>query len=247
MLTGLSYKKSENYLQSPNIPMQKVVLITGASSGIGREIATLFLTKGYALILSGRNEKGFEVFKGNPHVTIVIGDITEKRTLDKLVDIVTNKYKRLDILVNNAGITFIQPFEQNTEKQLNQIIETNLKAPILLTHALYEIMKKQKSGTIVMINSAAGKKGYPNHTLYSTTKFGLSGFAESLRQEAKKHNIRVLSIHPGGVKTNLYNKLEEKPDVSAYMDATKVADIIVYLTETSELSPDEMSISRMSK
>lgn len=227
--------------------MKKVVLITGASSGLGKDIARVFLKKGYVLILSGRKREGFEEFQGNPQVEIVVGDITKEETRDKLVDLVINNYKRLDILINNAGITFIQPFEQNTEEQLDEILNTNLKAPILLTQTLYDTMKAQKGGTIVIINSAAGKQGYPNHTLYSTTKFGLSGFAQSLRQEAKKHNIRVLSIHPGGLKTNLYDKLPEKPDTSAYMETSKVAEIIVYLAETSDLSPDEISISRMSK
>lgn len=223
------------------------MLVTGASNGLGKEIARQFLAKGYLLILSGRNARGFDEFKNNARVETVVGDITKKETRDKLVGLIINKYKRLDVLINNAGITFIQPFEQNTEAQLDEIININLKAPILLTKALYDTMKAQKGGTIVIINSAAGKQGYANHTLYSTTKFGLSGFAQSLRQEAKKHNIRVLSIHPGGVKTNLYDKLPEKPDTSAYMEASKVADIIVYLSETSDLSPDEISISRMSK
>ena len=227
--------------------MKKVVLITGASHGLGKEIAKLFLAKNYALILSGRKEEGFKDFKDKEDIDIVVGDITKKEIRNKLVELVTDKYKRLDVLINNAGITFIQPFEQNTEEQLFEIIETNLKAPILLTHALYATMKTQQFGTIVIINSAAGKQGYPNHTLYSTTKFGLSGFAQSLRVEAKKHNIRVISVHPGGIKTNLYDKLPEKPDTTSYMEAAKVADMIVYLSETSDLSPDEISISRMSK
>lgn len=142
---------------------------------------------------------------------------------------------------------FIQPFEENTKDQLEQIIEINLKVPILLTHDLYEVMKSNSSGTIIFINSSAGKQGYPNHTLYSTSKFGLAGFAQSLRQEAKQHNIRVISIHPGGIKTSLYEKLHKKPDTSGYMDAEKIAEMIVYLSETEGFSPDEIVISRLSK
>jgi short-subunit dehydrogenase len=227
--------------------MKKVALVTGASSGIGREIAKQFLQKGYSLILSGRNNKGFDYAEGNADVDMVLGDITEAQTRKKIADLVVNKYKRLDILINNAGITFIQPFEENTEEQLEEIYTINLKAPMLLTQDLYETMKSQKSGTIVFINSAAGKQGYPNHTMYSTMKFGLNGFSQSLRQEAKKYGIRVLSIHPGGVNTDLYSNLKDKPDVAQYMSPTKVAEIIVYLSETSELSPDEISISRTSK
>ena len=227
--------------------MQKVVLITGASSGIGKEIAKLFLRKNYILVLCGRNEAGFEEFKNEKNVERIMGDITKKETRTNIAEIVKTKYKKLDILVNNAGITFIQPFEQNTEEQLDQIIETNLKAPMLLTHDLYDVMRSQKSGTIMFINSSAGKQGYANHTMYSAAKMGLNGFSQSLRLEAKKHGIRVISIHPGGVKTNLYNKLNEKPDINAYMDATKLAEIIVYLAETEELSPDEILINRMTK
>ena len=227
--------------------MKKVAVITGASSGIGREIAQLFLEKDYKLVLSGRNEKGFEYVKNRTNVDIILGDITKNETRKKIGDVVANKHKQLDILINNAGITFIQPFEDNTEEQLDTIFETNLKAPMLLTHDLYGIMKMQKSGTIVFINSAAGKQGYPNHTLYSAMKFGLNGFSQSLRQEAKKQGVRVLSIHPGGVNTALYHNLKDKPDVGQYMDPKKVAEMVVYLSETTELSPDEISISRMTK
>jgi short-subunit dehydrogenase len=108
-------------------------------------------------------------------------------------------------------------------------------------------MKSQQFGTIVFINSAAGKQGYFNHSLYSATKFGLNGYAQSLKLEAKKNGIRVISVYPGGVKTNLYRDVKEKPDTSEYMDADKVAEIVVFLAETEALSPDEISISRMSR
>lgn len=227
--------------------MSKVILITGASSGIGKEITKLYLKKNYSLILSGRNKEGFDYVQNKPNIDVVLGDITKKETRDKLVALVKNKYKKLDVLINNAGITFVQPFEENTEQQLDTIFETNLKTPILLTHDLYEFMKTQKNGTIVFMNSTAGKQGYPNHTMYSSMKFGLNGFTQSLRAEAKKYGIRVLSIHPGGVNTSLYRSLKEKPDVNQYMKASKLAEIIVYLSETSELSPDEITINRMSK
>ncbi len=227
--------------------MKKVALVTGASNGIGKEIAKLLLKKDYSLVLSGRNEKGFDYTKNTEHVDVVIGDITRKEMRDRLADLVTDKYGRLDLLVNNAGITFIQPLEENTEEQLNSIYEINLKTPILLTQQLYPIMKKQNAGTIAFINSSAGKQGYPNHTMYSTMKFGLNGFSQALRMEAKKHGIRVISVHPGGVNTGLYSHLVEKPDVEQYMSAEKLAQVIVYLCETEGLSPDEITINRMTK
>ncbi len=227
--------------------MNKVALVTGASSGIGKEIAKLYLEKGYSLILSGRNEQGFDYAKGKANVNVVLGDITKSEIRKKIVDLVKNKYKRLDILINNAGITFVQPFEDNTEEELNTIFEISLKTPILLTHDLYETMKIQKSGTIVFINSSAGRQGYPNHTMYSAMKFGLNGFSQSLRHEAKKYGIRVMSVHPGGVKTTMYKNAKIQPDVNEYMDPKKLAEVVVYLSETSQLSPDEIVINRMTK
>ncbi len=225
---------------------KKVVVITGASSGIGKEAARLFAEKGYFLILSGRNEKELEEFK-DKNAEIVIGDITFEEIQNQIVNLIKNKYQRVDILVNNAGITYIQPFEKNTKDQVDRIVETNLKAPIFLTQKIYPIMVDQNFGHIIFTNSTAGKEPKLNHTLYSATKFGLSGFARTLRLEAKKHNIRVTSLHPGGVKTKLYDNVDPKPDISTYMDPKKVAEILIYLAETQDLSPDEVVINRMAK
>lgn len=227
--------------------MNRIVLVTGASSGIGHEITKLLLQKGYHCILSGRNESEFSDLKDYANAEIVLGDLTHEETRQRLVALVKDKYKRLDILVNNAGITYIQPVEENTKEQLEIILETNLKAPILLTQSLYPLMKAQGSGTIVFMNSAAGKQGYLNHTLYSTTKFALNGFAQSLRLEAKKYGVRVLSIHPGGVNTHLYDQLKDKPKIEEYMSPEKVAEVVIYLSETEGISPDELILSRMTK
>lgn len=225
----------------------KVVVITGASSGIGKEIAKLYLQKDYSLILNGKNADGLKEFQGNSNVDLVIGDIAKEEVQNEIKNIVENKHKRIDILVNNAGITYIQPLEENTRQQLDELIEINLKAPILLTQKLYPLMVRQKSGHIFIVNSTAGKEGKENHTMYCSAKFGLSGFAQSLRLEAKKHNIRVTSFHPGGVKTALYDNLKVKPDTSSFMDPAKVAEVLVYLSETEGLSPDEIVLNRLLK
>lgn len=228
--------------------MKKVVVVTGASGGLGREVAKLYLNKGYAVIVTARDESKLNDFKSHQHAEIVVGDITDEKTRIAIRDLVEAKFKRIDILVSNAGITFIQPFETNTNEQLDEIIGTNLKAPMKLTQLLYPYMVKQKSGHIVFVNSSAGKAPNLYHTMYNATKFGLSGFAASLRLEAKKHNIRVTSFHPGGMKTDFYKNLSEnKPDLSTFMDPVKVAEVLVYLTETEGLSPDEIVLNRLSK
>jgi len=227
--------------------MKKVVVLTGASSGFGKEIAKLLLKKGnYYLILTGRNEKGFADFTDSSDVTLVLGDITKKTTIDMIENAVLEQ-GRIDILINNAGIIMIQPFMQNTEMQLDEIFAINLKAPMLLTHRLYPIMVKQQSGLIVNINSVVGKEAKANHTMYSVVKFGLKGFADALRLEARSNNIRVMNFHPGGINTNLYRNLPDVPK-EKYMDPTKLAETLVHLLEVDpSLSPDEIVINRMTK
>jgi short-subunit dehydrogenase len=227
--------------------MKKVVVITGASSGFGKEVAKLLLQKGnYYLILTGRNEKGFEEFKNSLDVTIIVGDITKKTTID-LIEHTVKDQKRIDILINNAGITFINPFTQNSEQKIDNLLAVNLKAPMILTQRFYPLMVQQHSGHIININSAAGKEGKPNHTIYSAAKFGLKGFTDSLRHEAKLHNIRVTSFHPGGINTPLYRNLPEIPK-EKYMDPAKVASLLIAVIETDpSISPDEIVINRMTK
>jgi len=227
--------------------MKKVVVITGASSGFGKELAKLLLQKGtYQLILTGRNESGFAEFKNADDVTLIVGDLTKKQTLD-LIEHTVKEQKRIDILINNAGITFINPFTENSEQKIDDLLAINLKAPMLLTQRLYPLMVEQQSGHIVNINSAAGKEGKPNHTIYSAAKFGLKGFTDALRVEAKPHNIRVTSFHPGGINTPFYRNLPEVPK-EKYMDAKKVASLLLHVLETDpSISPDEIVVNRMTK
>ena len=113
--------------------MKKVVVITGASSGFGKEVAKMLLQKGcYYLILTGRNEKGFAEFKSSPDVTIIVGDLTKKTTID-LIEHAVKEQNHIDILINNAGITFINPFMQNSKEKIDELLEINLKAPMVLT------------------------------------------------------------------------------------------------------------------
>ncbi len=225
--------------------MKKVVVITGASSGIGFELAKLFRNKDHVLVLGGRSEKGLEIFKNDPSIVLVTGDLTHESTIRKIAKICESKYKRIDILINNAGISNIQPFETVSTEQIENIISTNLLSHMKLTHLLYPLMQKQKSGHIVFVNSSAGTEPKLHHSLYCASKYGLSGFAKALRLEAKKYHIRVTNVYPGGVKTNLYQLLPHPPDITNFMDPKKIAETIVFLTETEGISPDEIIINRI--
>jgi uncharacterized protein len=226
--------------------MQKIVVITGASSGLGKATATLLLDKDYHLILTGRNKKGLAAFTSKKNATVIVGDITDKKTLDEIEHEVKKRGK-IDILINNAGIIYIQPFAENTQEQLDELLAIDLKAPMLLTQRLYPFMVKQHSGHIININSTTGKVAKANHTLYSAAKFGLKGFTDALRAEANAHNIRVTSFHPGGMNTEFYDELTGVP-VEKFMDPKEIANILVHILETDPaISPDEIVINRMTK
>lgn len=229
--------------------MQKIVVITGASSGLGKEVAKLYQQKGnYTLILCGRNEKGLEEFKKDPKITLVVGDLTKKDTLDAIEKEVKETFgSRIDILINNAGIIYIKPFEENTSEELDRLLDIDLKAHMLLTQRIYPYMVAQKAGHIINVNSTSGKEARANHTMYNAAKFGLTGFTNALRFEAKKHNIRVTSFHPGGMNTEFYDEMEGVP-VESYMDPKKIAEILVYLSEIDpSIAPDEILLNRMTK
>jgi len=229
--------------------MRKNVLITGASSGLGKEIAKIYLQKrNYTLILNGKNVKAFGLFKNEKNVSIIIGDLTKKETIDSIEKEILNTFNgHVDILINNAGIIYIKPFEEITTIELDNLLDIDLKAHILLTQRIYPFMVSQKSGHIINVNSTSGKEARANHTMYNAAKFGLMGFTNALRIEAKKFNIRVTGFHPGGMKTEFYDNMKNIP-TETYMDPKKIAEILVYLTEIdSSIAPDELVLNRMLK
>lgn len=170
--------------------MQKVVVITGASSGLGKELAELYLAKNYQLVLTGRKEEGFAEFNKKNNIEIILGDLRKTEVIEQIAKVVSEKYKRIDILINNAGVIYLNPIEENTEQIIDELLSIHIKAPILLTQKLFGLMKSKKSGQIINIVSTSGKEGKTNSTVYCAAKFGLDGFTKALRLEAKKYNIR---------------------------------------------------------
>lgn len=228
--------------------MKPVIIITGASSGLGKEVAKLLQQKQkYHLILCGRNAKGFTEFKNNPDISIVLGDITVNETLTLIVETVKQNGNRVDVLINNAGIIYLNPFEENTPEKLEKLLTIDLMAPMLLTQRLYPFMVTQQSGHIINVNSTAGKEGKPNHTMYCAAKWGLTGFTNALRLEAKHHGIKVTSFHPGGMNTAFYDEMTGVA-TEKFMDPQKIAAILLTIIETDpSISPDEIVLNRMTK
>jgi len=226
------------------------ILITGASKGLGREMALAFAKAGGNLVLSARNAQLLEEVKQGAEqlggqCVLLAGDITDENVLQSLARLGIEK--QVDVLVNNAGMLSIEPLENVPFEHIARLLELNLVAPIKLTRALLPMLKTRKLGTIVNINSLGGRKPVLNHAIYCASKYGLNGFAEALKLEIKGQGIRILNVSPGKMATDLFRSAGKQMDTAAFIPPAEVAEAIVYLLGMSpNCGPAELGIDRMS-
>jgi len=185
----------------------KVVWITGASSGIGEALAGAFSNKGARLILSARNEARLNevrqtCLQPDKHLVVPL-DLTDTDSLQATCTEVLNRFGKIDILVNNSGVSQRSLAAQTGMDVDRRIMETNFFGTIALTKAVLPSMLEKKSGHIVVISSVAGKLGTPLRSSYSASKHALHGFFDSLRAETWKQGIHVTIVCPGFIRTNI--------------------------------------------
>ena len=228
----------------------KWILITGASKGLGREMALLFAEAGANLILTARStelldELKTRVIAGGGECITVAGDLRDSAVLESVKSLCIEK--QIDILVNNAGVVDITKLEGVSDERVDEVIELNLVVPIKLTKAVIEMFKNRKRGVIVNVNSAGGKKPVPDHTIYCASKYGFNGFAETLKLEIKGLGIRIISVCPGKMATELFNAAGRPMDTGAFISPREVARGVLYMLEMSpKCSHAELNVDRMS-
>ena len=188
--------------------MTKTVLITGASSGFGKETAKLFHKKGWNVIATMRSpEKEQELTKlENTLVTQL--DVQDTKTIEDAVEAGIKKFGTIDALVNNAGYGLMGVFESATSEQIQKQFEVNVFGMMMVTQAVLPHLRKKEKGTIVNVSSFGGIVGLPFTSLYASSKFAVEGFSEALSHELFKLNISVKIIEPGGVHTNFRTGLD---------------------------------------
>jgi NADP-dependent 3-hydroxy acid dehydrogenase YdfG len=184
----------------------KVVLITGASSGIGRASALALAQEGAYLVLSARRENRLQelaaaVQKAGGSSVIVTGDASEEETAQRCVAAALETFSRLDILINNVGVGNYKNLVDTSAADYDEMMDSNVRSTFLFTRYSVPVMIKQASGTVLMISSMAGKYGFPGEAVYCATKFAQVGFAQALDKELRPHGIKVGVICPGGTKT----------------------------------------------
>jgi NAD(P)-dependent dehydrogenase (short-subunit alcohol dehydrogenase family) len=179
-----------------------VVLITGASSGIGQAAASLFAARGWRIAATMRNPSDGAALAEDPKVIVVPLDVTDPASVEAGVTATLDHFGRIDVVVNNAGYGLFGPFENATEEQIRRQFATNVYGIFAVIRAVLPAMRRQGSGTIVNVASLGGVIALPLFSLYNATKFAVVGFTESLSYELAPFGIRAKAIAPGGVATD---------------------------------------------
>ena len=190
----------------------KIIWITGASSGIGEALAYIAAAEGAQLVLSARREDELKRVASNcktdsKNIFILPLDLAHTETVEEKVDQVIKKFGRIDVLINNSGMGH-RTKALNTPTSIDrQVMEVNFFGTINLTKAVGCVMKKQQSGKLVVVSSIMGKYGMPLYSTYSASKHALYGYFESLREELYNDNVKVLIVSPGFINTDVSTKL----------------------------------------
>jgi NAD(P)-dependent dehydrogenase (short-subunit alcohol dehydrogenase family) len=179
-----------------------VVLITGASSGIGKAAANLFAERGWHVVATMRKPDNSKALSEHENVTVLHLDVTDPASIEMAVATILENFDRIDVLVNNAGYGLFGPFETATNEQIHRQFATNVDGVFAVTRAVLPTMRRRGSGTIVNVASFGGLITLPLFSLYNATKFAVIGFTESLSFELAPLGIRAKSIAPGGVATD---------------------------------------------
>jgi NADP-dependent 3-hydroxy acid dehydrogenase YdfG len=196
----------------------KVVVITGASSGLGEATAKLLSALGASVVLGARRADRLqsladELTGSGGKALAVTTDVTHYDQVKRLVDAAVQRYGRIDVMINNAGLMPQSPLERLKIDEWNRMIDVNIKGVLYGIAAALPHMKQQKAGHIINVSSVAGHKVGPGFAVYAATKHAVRALSEGLRQEVKPYNIRTTVISPGAVATELLKGTTE-PDVA---------------------------------
>lgn len=230
----------------------KVVAITGASSGIGEAVALKVVEAGGAVALGARRTERIEALaarinEGGGRAIAVTTDVGDEGQARAFVDATVEQLGRLDVLVNNAGVMLLGPVNGADTDQWRRMIDANLYGVLYATYAAVPHLLQQGSGHVVTVSSIAGVRASAGSAVYNATKFGVNAFSEALRQELAPHDIRVTTINPGAVETELRTHLSEDlqqqqrerfADVEI-LQAEDIANAIVYAIA----QPEHVSIN----
>jgi len=204
--------------------MNKTILITGTTSGVGASIAYHYIEKGWNVIGFARGESIFQ-YSNYKHFQVDVTSCYEMYDIFEQID-------NIDVLINNAAVFKMKAFSNTTLDEIDDMIDINLKGAMYITK--FALQKMEKGGRIFFINSVAGLEELENQSAYCASKHGLTGFAGVLGEELRPRGIKVTSIHPGGIDTPLWSRDIPYPcgDVSKAISPIELAKVIDFVCES---------------
>lgn len=232
----------------------KVIVITGASSGLGEAAAKHLAQLGAAVVLGARRTDRIEklaneIQESGGKALAIATDVTQRDQVKKLVDSAVEKFGRVDVILNNAGIMPLSPMDRLNVDEWDQMVDVNIKGVLNGIAAVLPHMKNQKSGHIINTSSIAGHKIFSGSAVYSATKFAVRALSEGLRIEVKPYNIRTTIVSPGAVKTELLDHISEADVQQANRDyvgavglsPTSFANLVAFVIS----QPEELDINEI--
>jgi len=220
----------------------KVVLITGASSGIGKAAALAFARRGAAVVLAARRveklaETRDSILPFNERCMYVKADVTDEAQVAAMFDQAEERFGRVDILVNNAGRGLKAEVPDIAAQAWRSVIDTNLTSVFLCTREAVRRLKTRKArGHVITVCSIAGLFGAPTFSAYCASKHGVTGFCRAVRWELRRHGIRVSTIYPGRVDTEFFNTYRQRPSRKRMLSPADIAEHLVAVASQSRLA-----------
>jgi len=233
----------------------KNCLITGATGGLGKEIAKEFAKNGCNLFLTGRNNDKLNSLKNeleNDQIKIDFedADLSDDSEIQKLIEKVKNTFVNIDILVNCAGVFPVKLLSDSTIEDFENCFSVNVKAAFVLCKEFSQGMISKKWGRIINIASSGAYNGRSKTVVYRASKHALLGLSRSLHSELKEYNVRTFCVSPGPIKTSMGHDIvkNENPDerFDSFMNPNEIAEFIVYLVSfDNEMVSEEIRLSRI--
>jgi len=230
--------------------MKELIVITGASSGIGEATAKRFSDAGHPLLLIARRVEKLEALNLPNSICAKI-DVTNFEEVKKAIKSAEEKYGKTGCLVNNAGAMLLGSIDTQDISEWQRMFDLNVLAVLNCMQAVLPNMKEEKTGTIINISSIAGKKTFPAHAAYCGTKFAVHGLSENVREEVASFDVRVITIAPGAVETELLSHTTDEEIIKGYeewkeaMDGVIVADDVARSIEFVYSQPQNVNIREL--
>ncbi|MGD7022821.1 SDR family oxidoreductase [Rossellomorea vietnamensis] len=226
----------------------KVAIVTGASRGIGTEIARQLLRNSFKVSVVGSSKQIHETAgklkaEGYNEIYSIQADAGNEQDVSRAAEETVNKFGKVDLLVNNAGIGFFKPTEEVTSEEWKKLFDVNVHGVFYFSKAVLPYMKLQKSGTIITITSDVARYTIPNGSAYVASKYAVQGFCGSLAQEVREHGIRVGTVNPGMVDTYFAGSTQGLPEKGDLLKVEDIASAVLYMASAPKhMVIDEMKI-----